>query len=194
MKRATLGKALAAVLTFAVGCNTPRARESAAMTLSEQQRSPFVVSVVPTRSHDDPLGLGIAMAKKSPGTFYVIISNVSNEPQRAFETWNSWGYQAVSFQVRSTAGQTFTISRKEQDFTRNFPSTFLIAPGEHMVYPITLDDQWNVAPPLPIADETPLAITIKAIYEVRSTPEAAKERVWAGRLESNSYHFKLRHW
>lgn len=188
-----MGKALAVVLTFAVGCSSPRARESSAM-MQSGQRSPFVVSVVPRRSQDDSLGFGIAMAKKSPGTFYVILSNVSNEPQRAFEAWNSWGYQAVSFDVRSGTGQTFTISKKQQDFTRNFASTFLIPPGEHMVYPITLDRWWDVAPPLPIADETPLAITIKAIYEVRASPEAAKESVWVGRVESKSYHFTLSHW
>jgi len=74
----------------------------------------------------------------------------------------------------------------------NFPSTFGIPPGEHMVYSISLNERWKAVPPLPTADETPIPITIIAIYEVSPSPEASKEKVWTGRLESSSYHFKFR--
>src|SRR5208282_4351813 len=49
--------------------------------------------------------------------------------------------------------------------------TFLIEPGEHQVYAIRLDERWETHPLLPKTDETP--ITLKAIYEVPPTPEAA---------------------
>ena len=41
---------------------------------------------------------------------------------------------------------------------------------------------------------TPMPITIKAIYEVKATAEAANGQVWIGRLLSSDYHFYLRHW
>ena len=44
----------------------------------------------------------------------------------------------------------------------------------------------------PKTDETD--ITLKAIYEVPPTPEAAQYKVWTGRLESRTYNFKLRQW
>jgi hypothetical protein len=134
------------------------------------------------------------MAKKSPDAFYVVLTNTSGEPQAVFETWNSWGYQSVSLEVETADGHKFAISKKPQKFTVNFPSTFVIPPGEEMVYPISLDDKWAAVPPLPMADETPIPITIRAIYEVGPSPETSKEKVWVGRLESSSYHFKFRHW
>lgn len=62
-----------------------------------------------------------------------------------------------------------------------------------MVYPISLDEQWDVIPMLPMADQTPIKISIKAIYEVNPTPEAAEEKVWTGRTESKTYDFNFRH-
>jgi hypothetical protein len=133
------------------------------------------------------------MAKKSPGHFYVILTNLSKEPQAAFEDWNSWGYQTVSFEVVTADGHKFTVSHRPELFTKNFPSIFLIPQGEHMVFQISLDDEWEATPPLPMADQTPLEITLKAIYELQPTAESAKEKVWTGRVESVAYHFKFRH-
>ena len=160
----------------------------------ETESSPFQLAVVPTTSYDEPIGRHIAMAKSSPGAFYVILTNTSKKPQAAFEGWNSWGYQAISFEIRSAGGLKATITRKEQRFDKNFPSTFIIPPGESMVYPISLDAGWKALPSLPIADQTPMAIVLKAIYRVDPTPAAIKGTVWTGRVESKEYHFELRHW
>jgi len=91
-------------------------------------------------------------------------------------------------------GRKFTISKRPADFTRNIPSTFVIPPGESMVYPILLDDQWDAVPGLPIADETPIPIMIRAIYQLDPTPEASAQNVRIGRLESSMYNFTVRHW
>ena len=63
-----------------------------------------------------------------------------------------------------------------------------------MVYPILLDDQWDAVPGLPIADETPIPIMIRAIYQLDPTPEASAQNVRIGRLESSMYNFTFRHW
>jgi hypothetical protein len=194
MKQTVPGWAIGAILTFVVGCSTPRAVQSPAASGEKLNLSPLSISVVPTKSYDEPSGRGISMAKNSPGSFYVILRNTSREPQLVFESWNSWGYQAVSFQVQTATGDKFVISKGPPHLRANLPSTFLIPPGEHMVYPITLDDEWDAVPSLPTADQTPLPITIKAIYEIRPTPEAAEKKVWTGRVESISYHFNLMHW
>jgi hypothetical protein len=195
MKQAISGIALAAILVFVSACRTPGREKLSASSNQTVGQSPFLVSVVPTRSLHEPLGRSIAMAKKSPGFFYVVLTNVSKEPQAAFQSWNSWGYQAVSFEAQTADGHTVAIAKKPpQGFTRNFPSTFVIPPGEHMVYPISLGEEWDAVPTLPIADATPIKISIKAVYEVEPTPEAAKQKVWTGRTESKSYNFYFRHW
>jgi len=132
------------------------------------------------------------MAHDKPRDFYVVLTNVSSEPQAVWEYRNSWGYQTVSFELTTVGGKKFLVSRRQEGFTVNFPSTFLIEPGEHQVFAIRLDERWETHPSLTKTDET--SITLKAIYEVAPTPEAAQYKVRTGRLESRSYSFKLRQW
>jgi hypothetical protein len=134
------------------------------------------------------------MAKNTIDSFYVILTNISNEAHAAFEPWNSWGYYAVSFEVQTVDGHIVAITKKPQGFTMNTPNTFIVPPGESMVYPIRLDNKWNADPRLPIADATPIAVTVKAIYEVKPTPESTEQKVWTGQVESRTYRFNFRHW
>jgi len=151
----------------------------------ETSRSPFSLSIVP--------GIGgITMAKNKPREFYVVITNVSGGPQSIWQYWNSWGYQAISFELTTADGKKFVLSKKQEEFTRNFPSTFVVEPGEHQVYPIKLDEWWEAHPALPKTNEMP--ITLKAVYEVSVTPEASQYKVWTGRVESHDYKFLLRQW
>ncbi len=131
------------------------------------------------------------MAGEKADEFYVVLTNVSKVAQPVFESWNSWGYQAVSFEFTTADGRKFHRLKDDQIFTRNFPSTFLIPPGEHQVFPIRLDKQWLVSPDFASAknDETPIVLT--AVYRVGISPEAGKQQVWTGRIESKSYQVNL---
>jgi hypothetical protein len=148
-------------------------------------QSPFSVSIVVGRPR-------IAMAKNKPDEIYVVLTNVSGELQAVWESWNSWGYQTISFELTTADGKKFTVTRCQEDFTRNFPSTYVIKPGEHQVFAIRLDEWWETRPSLPKGDEA--LITLKAIHEVTPTPEATKYKVWTGRVESRSYNCSLRRW
>ena len=132
------------------------------------------------------------MAKKNPNDFYVVLTNVSRLPQPVWESWNSWGYQALSFELTTTDGKKFVVSKKQQNFTRNLPSMLLVEPGEHQVYAIELDELWETNPTLPKSDRMPIAL--KAIYEIAESPQAAQNHVWVGRVESRRYNFTLRQW
>jgi hypothetical protein len=122
----------------------------------------------------------------------VVLTNVSKETQPIFEGWNSWGYQAISLEITMPDGKKAILSVSDQDFTRNFPSTFHILPGEHQVFPIRLDKSWEMNPSITFALET--AITLKAIYEITESPESKKQHVWTGRVESKPCQLTLRHW
>jgi hypothetical protein len=147
---------------------------------------PFSLSIVPGRNGD------VTTAKKNPNDFYVVLTNVSGLPQPVWESWNSWGYQALSFELTTTDGKKFVVSKKQQNFTRNFPSMLLVEPGEHQVYAIALDELWETKPTLPKSDRMPIAL--KAIYEIAESPQAAQNHVWVGRVESHRYNFTLRQW
>ncbi len=125
---------------------------------------------------------------------YVVLTNTSRQPESVFEPWNSWGYYSISFEMETGPGKVIKITKAPAVFTKNNPGTFVVPPGEQMVFPIKLNDDWNAAPPLPIADEEPVSVAMKAIYEVRPTPESSAQKVWIGRVESKNYHLYFRHW
>jgi hypothetical protein len=154
-------------------------------------KSPLSISVVPASSLGEGFGSSIVMARE-PSDFYVVLTNTSSEQQAVWQYGNSWGYQTISFELTTVAGKKFLVSRREEGFTVNFPSIFLIEPGEHQVYAIRLDERWQTQPSLPKTNEE--SISLKAIYEVPPTPEAARYKVWTGRLESHTYDLKLIQW
>jgi len=135
---------------------------------------------------------GTKIAEKQPDEFYVVLTNVSKEAQLVWEYWNSWGYQTLSFEITLSHRPKIIVLKRSEVFTRNFPSTFLIPPGEHQVYPIRLDKSWTPVRSFP--NLTEMMATVKAVYDVPATDESLQYRVWAGRVESDSYEFALRHW
>jgi len=152
--------------------------------------APFSLAVVPSRSFGD--GGSISMSHDKADEFYVVLTNVSGEPQVTWELRNSWGYQTISFEVTTANGKKFVLSMGPEEFTKNNPTTFAVQPGEHQVYAIHLDKWWVSNPAFPKADQTP--ITLKAVYQVSPTREASEYKVWTGRVESHSYHLRLMQW
>jgi hypothetical protein len=157
-----------------------------------QAASPFTLTIVPSKSQPPPAGRFITMADEKPEVFHVVLTNTSKETQAVFESWNSWGYQALSFEITMTDGKNTIVSVSTQDFTKNFPSTFHILPGEHQVFPVRLDKRWEMNPKVSLGSET--AITLKAIYEITESAESKEHHVWAGRVESKPCQLTLRHW
>ena len=80
--------------------------------------------MVPSRSFGD--GGTISMSHDKPQDFYVVLTNVSGEPQVVWELWNSWGYQTISFELTTANGKKFVLSRGPEAFTKNNPTTFAV--------------------------------------------------------------------
>jgi hypothetical protein len=169
------------IVTIAFLCLCATAR-------SEDRDAPFTLAVVPSRSSGTERS--ITTAAKQPETFHVVLTNVSDHAQPVWQTWCSWGFWTVSFDITLPDGKKLRISRNQNEaFTKNSPATFLIRPGQQQVYPIQLDSSWENRPQFAKAGTS--GITLKAIYEVRATPEASQQNVWLGRIESPSYDFVL---
>lgn len=178
---------LCLALGVTVACNS-RKDLAQKPSKSDGSQGPYSIAIVPERSYRN-VGQSIMWSAKFPRAFYVVLTNVSSEPQAAFEYWNSWGYQVISFELTTADGKKSIISKNTQDFDKNFPSTFVILPSEQMIYPIKLDSEWTARPALLKANQMP--VSIRAVYEVKPTRESAEEKVWTGRLESKSYEFTL---
>jgi hypothetical protein len=157
---------------------------------TEDPKPPFSIAIVPLKSNTE--GGTIEMARKSPRDFYVVLTNVSEKDQFTWEYWNWWGNRTISFELTTAEGKKIDLSKKPQDYTMNYPSTFLVKPGEHEVIAVRLDEQWDVTPILAKKSEMP--ITLKVFYEVQPTEESAKYKVWIGRIESHDYKLALHQW
>lgn len=179
------------LLLCLTGCRAvhPRSSPNSNLTVTQAQKTPFTLSIAPTSSTTDSRVITIASQK--PHEFHVVLTNVSKEPQPVWETWNSWGSRTISFEFTLPDRRRVVVSRGPEGFTMNFPSTFLIPPGEHKVYPILLDKWWDTGG-IPKSNE--MVVSLKAVYEVPVTPEAATYHVWTGRVESGNYQFTLRQW
>src|SRR6478736_6354659 len=103
---------------------------------AQTQKAPFTVSIVPTASSAG--GATISMAHDSPWLFYVVLTNISNEPQTVWEDGNSWGDQVVSFRVIAGDRTKAVISKRAGFFGKNTPRAFVVRPGEHKVYEVQI--------------------------------------------------------
>lgn len=156
-------------------------------TASVQRPSPapFSLSIVSGTNKS------ITMSKKteSADEFFVVLTDISKEPQPVFEYWNEWGGQVISFELSTADGKRFVLTVKDYGFDKNTPDTYTIEPSEHQVFAIRLDDSWQVQPALTVVEGMP--ITLKAVYQVNPTRESAQRHVWTGRVESRSYSLSL---
>jgi hypothetical protein len=154
------------------------------------EESPFQLSIVPESRSE--ITSSISWAKDSKRNFFVILTNTSDKPQAVFERWNSWGYQAISFEMIGSAGERTSVRVKPQSFTKNFPSTYVIPPKGHQVFPIILNDKWEGRPAFGEPGRTKIKLT--AVYEVQATAESAEQKVWTGRIVSGTIDTEVNHW
>lgn len=123
--------------------------------------------------------------------FYVVLQNVSKEPKRIFEYWNSWGYQNLSFYLSFSeegSNHALVISRLDQDFTRNFPSYLTLAPGEEVVFPITFNEQWSGLDHIPDGTSK---VTLQAVYKTDPTFQSKANDIWVGIVASKALQVLL---
>ena len=153
------------------------------------EEKPFQLSIVPEGRSEK--SSSISMAKDTQRKFYVVLTNTSNRAQPVFETWNSWGYQTISFELILPSGGRTTLCVKPQTFTMNYPSTYVIPPKGHHVFPITLNDEWALKSDFGGPGKTKVKLT--ALYEVLATKESTEKKVWIGRIVSETIIVEVNH-
>jgi hypothetical protein len=146
------------------------------------EEKPFHLAIVPkSRSENSS---SISWTGSPNHQFFVVMTNTTDKNQPVFETWNSWGYQAVSFELILPSGKRMKASVKPQVFTRNFPSTYVIPPKGHQVFPISFNEEWELVPDFKSFGTT--KIKLIAIYEIFPNEESKKKMVWTGRIVSET--------
>ena len=134
--------------------------------------------------------------------FYVVITNNSNQAQNLWESWNSWGFFNLRFDILDGQGvvQDSIVKTPDTCWTMNFPSYTTLKPKQHFVIEVDLSKpEWVVArkerPYTPFA-QTDYAtnkgqLRIHALFEIPKDNETEKQSVWVGKIQTEPETFQI---
>jgi len=112
----------------------------------------------------------------------VLLTNITHQELRVWTEEYSWGYDNLSFIVTRANGGTFHIVRQPEAFTMNIPVYYLVKPGGHYAWSVTLSPStWTGFPDNWTGSEK---VTIQAQLETKSTLESKENNVWTGKVLS----------
>jgi len=162
----------------------------------------FAIALVPLCEAADSV-ISVAIAVPAHGShrvleysggheshFHVLISNVSDKPQKIWREWCSWGYYALSFEITDESGKTWTATKKARDWDKNFPDSWTLAAKETLVLDVHFagSDTWEGFPRPSGVSQT---ITIRAIFEISPDKDSQRDSVWTGRALSKADKFVI---
>ena len=115
-----------------------------------------------------------------PIDLLVFVTNNSEDPIDLYEQWNSWGYYAIGFVLRTPDGTQHRITKKARAWTKNFPSMIRLAPGRCHVIPVAFtDDVWKGLDA--IQEDAELQVVF---HQTRTIDELMKREPWAERYKN----------
>jgi hypothetical protein len=123
--------------------------------------------------------------------FDVLLRNVSDKPQNIWEDDNSWGYDALTFELKDETGKTWAVRKSFVAFHANAPAFWTLKPNDTLVIDVYFaNDQksdWQKWKGFP-RNQT---VSMRAILENHDDGASRKCSVWTGRAASewNKYHF-----
>lgn len=119
----------------------------------------------------------------SSSHFHVVLQNVTHRPLRIWSESCSWGYEALSLEIRQANGYSTLLTRKTIFWKQNFPDFLTLLPNEVQVFDIYFArGDWPHFP-LPPQGRSHL-ITLRAVYNVLPDAFANRHGVWTGRILS----------
>ncbi len=125
----------------------------------------------------------------------MVVTNTSANPQRLWETWNSWGYYNLRFEVADKDGNVIsTIKKKPRAWTRNFPSWVELAPGEHLVLDVDFDRERWVLPFSKEKRQGQFSLSMRAVFEIAADKETGVHKVWTGKISSPLRPYQVSYW
>lgn len=124
--------------------------------------------------------------------FHIVVTNVSDAPQRLWREWCSWGFFNLTFKIVDANGEESVATKKQREWTKNYPDFMELAPGEHYVIDVYPHRDWTGFP-LP-ANGKEMKLKLRAVYEIRPDDDSKKLNVWTGRIESDAIDVTVYNW
>jgi hypothetical protein len=111
-----------------------------------------------------------------------ILVNLGRTRVRFWQMGNQWGDGVLSFEVLLD-GRTWRLSRRQQIYSRNVPSSAAVLAGAtHRISFDLGDGSWEGEARVDQLIDP--GARLVAVYDVPQTPEAEKYGVWVGKLRS----------
>jgi len=169
--------AVAGVAMVLFGAPDRAKAADAATPEPKAEESPIEVSIAIPWSFDEHREIW------SHGSFHVLITNTSGQPQNIWKAWNSWGYYGLSFEVTDEHGKTWTVHKGEHIFGPDGPDYWTIDPHESLVIDVDYSSaEWEEG--FPPSTKEPRIFTMRAIFEIKPDGASKKYSVWTGRVVS----------
>lgn len=145
---------------------------------------------------------------RNPGShFNVVVTNRTIRDLQLWETWNSWGYYNLSFEVLDEDGNVkYSITKRPRAWTINGPTWVVVRPGEHFNIPVDFDpDIWAVSVaagrekrtlvPLlaQFATSPKFELKLRAVFRVYPDDETIDRDIWTGTVRSVADEFLIHH-
>ena len=118
--------------------------------------------------------------------FHVVVTNVSERPQRLWRDDCSCGYAALSFEFTDDTGKTWTAEKKPRGWRANEPFYWILEPHENLVFDVqfTSASTWNGFPD--VQPHMRKVVSMRAIFEIQPDDESRRQGVWTGHVQSQS--------
>ncbi len=165
------------------------------------EEPPISVTIAVPRDRDRR---AIRYHESPDGHFHVILTNNSNEPQRIWKEWCSWGYYGLSFEISDGSGKTWIVKKKPRGWTRNFPDWWTLDPHDNLVIDIHFNDAgvwdgfpWPVDASQPYRQDASQTFKMRAVVDFARPDEFSKKySIWTGRAVSkvDEYEFFQGFW
>jgi hypothetical protein len=152
----------------------------------------FLVAVAAAATAADELEIAIAVPKNAIGDrvagymsfsdsrFHVVLTNVSNRPQRIWTDGCSWGYSNLSFEISDRDGKTWRVQKKPKPWDKNVPNVWILEPHDQIVFEVepANPEVWEGFP----HPDRSQSFKMQAIFEVKPDRQSKVLGVWTGRV------------
>ncbi len=114
-------------------------------------------------------------------TFHVVLTNTSGKDLRIWESWNSWGYFNLSFELTREDGKMVVVERGPHMWTMNGTTYWMMKPGDLHIFDVWFPDDWS---DLPNAAKKAEAVKLRAVFSSPASKDSEKLGVWSGTVKS----------
>ena len=115
----------------------------------QELKEPFSLVIVPSERHKERATLVFNKPYAPYRHDHVVLTNVSDKPQKLLNESCSWGYGRLSFEVTDKKGNVKQVKKVENVvWEKNYDDWFFLPPGEHVVFDVLFDQTWENVPRL----------------------------------------------